>query len=414
MKGKFTQSSLKKIEVTGKAFWKTDEDFQNLRLYVGATGMKTWYVSYRGLDGKKQSHKLGSADIVTVVEARDMARDFLARLARGEEPAKKPPKKLQLGEFLETYYRPWVEVNRKTGKETMAILRSSFGFIFQLPVEELTKLELEKWQMQRQNDGSKAATINRLVTSLKAAINWGVDRELIELNPLTRLKPLQEHDSEEKVRYLSDDEKKRLMAALDEREARLRAGRERHNDWLIERGKESLPSLDGGFADYLKPLVLMALNTGIRQGALFALKWEDADFDAKTITLRAANAKTGKIQRLPMNKTVADVLTAWRQQSANTSPAALIFPSQKKKDATLVGVKRSWEGILKAANIEDFRWHDMRHDFASQLVMSGVDLNVVRELLGHSDMKMTLRYAHLAPESKLRAVELLDVEKLKS
>jgi site-specific recombinase XerD len=112
-----------------------------------------------------------------------------------------------------------------------------------------------------------------------------------------------------------------------------------------------------------------------------------------------------------MNQTVTDTLNTWRQQSEDTASAALIFPSPKKKGALMVSIKRSWETLLKAAQIKNFRWHDLRHDFASQLVMQGADLNVVRELLGHSDMKMTLRYAHLAPENKLRAVELLDAEK---
>ena len=84
----------------------------------------------------------------------------------------------------------------------------------------------------------------------------------------------------------------------------------------------------------------------------------------------------------------------------------MVFPSPvsgKKLD----NVNKSWAAILKDAQIENFRWHDMRHDFASQLVMKGVDLTTVRELMGHASLKMTMRYAHLAPSSKLRAVEVL-------
>ena len=82
-----------------------------------------------------------------------------------------------------------------------------------------------------------------------------------------------------------------------------------------------------------------------------------------------------------------------------------MFPG--KNGAAFNNVRRSWDGVLKAAKITRFRWHDMRHDFASRLTMAGVDLNTVRELLGHSDYAMTQRYAHLAPEHKAAAVAKL-------
>jgi integrase len=340
-----------------------------------------------------------------------MAGVFLTALERGEEPEKKDKKKLQFGEFIETYYGPWVEVNRKAGKETMAILRSQFKFLFGQFIEELKALDLENWRTKRQESGTKASTLNRYVTALQAALNWGVEQDIIKFNPLNRSKRLQERDSNKKTRYLSDEERTRLLAALDEREARLRTGRENHNQFLAEREKELLPPLDGGFADYLKPMVLLAMNIGVRRGNLFSLKWGDVDFDTETIYLPADTTKPGKDLHVYMNQTIIDTLTIWRQQSADVSPEALVFPSTKKKGALMVSIKRSWAAVLKAAQIENFRFHDLRHDFASQLVMRGVDLNTVRDLLGHADLKMTLRYAHLAPENKLKAVKLLDTEK---
>ena len=104
-----------------------------------------------------------------------------------------------------------------------------------------------------------------------------------------------------------------------------------------------------------------------------------------------------------MNSVVVETLEQWREQ---TGSAKYVFESPKT-GGKFDNCNSAWQVVRKEAGLEDFRWHDMRHDFASQLVMANVDLNKVRELMGHSALTMTLRYAHLAPHVKAEAVERL-------
>lgn len=406
MKARLTQLYINSIKPPEKPYWITDAGCSKLRLYVG-TAKKVWYVGYRDSKGTYVNHKLGTADALTVAQARDMTLDFTVRLMRGEIPQKKTcSKSITLDNFLKDYYAPWVSVERKSGDKTLCLLRSCFKHFLNKSIKELTVKDMEKWRHEKISSGLKAASCNRELTALKAALNWGVKREYLESNPLARLEKLPEHDSDVKVRYLTDEERMRLMSALDEREKKMRSGRQSHNRWLAERGQALIPELDGKFADHLKPMILISLYTGMRQGNLFALRWGDIDFDTKTLRLRAAASKTGKNHDLPMNSKVIAALQAWRRQSKKVAADSLVFPSPVS-GKMLNNVKKAWLAVLRDAGIENFRWHDMRHDFASQLVMKGIDLNTVRELMGHSDLKMTLRYAHLAPDNKLRAVEIL-------
>ncbi len=406
MQARFTQSYIQSLKPSDKPYWVSDVGYQNLRLYVGAKG-KVWYALYRDADGKSQSRKLGSASVLTVSEARDKATKIAARVIDGENLKEtKPAPSISYGDFLKSHYAPWVIANRKSGNETVQSITAAFNFLFDEPLESLSLMSVEQWRMKRTKARKKAATLNRLTAALKASLNWAVKHGIIETNPLGALERMKEHDSDVKIRYLSPDERKRLMSALDDREHRLREERKSHNAWLRQRGQETKPELTGTFADYLKPLVLISLNSGIRQGSLFGLKWADVDFETETITLRGTNNKAGKTAHLPANSIVMKTLRAWREQSRPTRDSALVFPSPVS-NKQLDNVKKSWAAVLKEAQIKDFRWHDMRHDFASQLVMKGVDLNTVRELMGHADMKMTMRYAHLAPSSKLKAVEVL-------
>uniref|UniRef100_UPI004047C2DE tyrosine-type recombinase/integrase n=1 Tax=Pseudomonas sp. TMP25 TaxID=3136561 RepID=UPI004047C2DE len=156
------------------------------------------------------------------------------------------------------------------------------------------------------------------------------------------------------------------------------------------------------FADHLKPLTLLSLNTGMRQGEVFNLNWRDVDLTNKVLTVEGDTSKSGQTRHIPLNKEALAVLTNWRNAGERQG---YVFPGQS--GGRLDNVKKSWAGVLTMAKITAFRWHDLRHTFASKLVMAGVPLNTVRDLLGHSDIKMTLRYAHLAPDSKAAAVELI-------
>src|SRR5205823_14228337 len=139
------------------------------------------------------------------------------------------------------------------------------------------------------------------------------------------------------------------------------------NAWRGNRRYEVLPDLrEYAFADHLKPLVLVSLHTGLRRGELFALTWQSLDLASGRLTVHGSTAKSGTTRHLPLNSEVVAVLRAWRDQAPGR--VELVFSGQYGH--ALNNVRRSWEGVLKAAGIMRFRWHDLRHTFASKLVMA--------------------------------------------
>jgi integrase len=138
-------------------------------------------------------------------------------------------------------------------------------------------------------------------------------------------------------------------------------------------------------------------NTTVR-GELLKLRWRSVDFARRLLTVEGPDAKSRQTRHVPLNDEAIRVLKSWREQS---SDGARVFEIS-------TGFKTAWGKILKRANIVGFRWHDLRHHFASRLVQLGVPLNTVRDLLGHSSVAMSLRYAHLAPDQRREAVAMLN------
>ena len=156
--------------------------------------------------------------------------------------------------------------------------------------------------------------------------------------------------------------------------------------------------------DYLKPIVLLALNTGMRRGELFSLRWVDVDLGRRQLTIVGADAKSEQTRYIDLNREAYTLLVEWQKRWGNYQ---LVFPNPNTGEQ-FDNIKSAWNGLREAAGLKNFRFHDLRHSFASKLVMKGVDLYVVKELLGHSSIEMTERYAHLAPSARKEAVARLE------
>ena len=416
MKTNLTAKSVKDLAPKSKMYKVWDTEVPGFFLRVMPSGTKTYAIHYRH-NGQGRDFTLGRHGVITPAIARKLAISNLGDVARGLD-VQAEKKKLSrtaerskydtLGGFIEHKYADWVKTERKTGSDTLRIIERDFKHLFPKKLSNVNSWDLTKWRTDRLNGRNgralTKASVNRRLMALKAVLSKAVEWEVIEENPLKNVKPLK-LDDDKRVRYLSEFEEAAFRDALDRRQAVMVADRISANKWRLSRKKSELEDLSARtYVDHLKPICILAMNTGMRRGEIFQLEWGSVDFSLKQIKVKAMSAKSGKSRDIPLNAEAFQTLIAWRNETSSTG---LVFPSPITNQA-LDNIKRSWSRLITRAGINDLRFHDLRHHFASKLVMAGVDLNTVRELLGHSSIDMTLRYAHLAPEHKAAAVALLD------
>ncbi|RXJ73295.1 integrase [Veronia nyctiphanis] len=408
IKKKITATSIKQLVPEDKRL--NDTEIPGFHARIQATGRVIYYLYYR-IDGKQVNFKIGPASDLTPAQARDLAREKIGEVAKGNDvhEVKKATKQetlrrkhLKFSVFLEDRYLPYLKTrNPKTAMRTVNHLRSRFSFLMEKDLDQITAWEIEKWRSDERKLGKAPATINYTVNTLKGALSRAVEWGLIASHELSKVKTIKSDNT--RVRYLNEQEEKRLRHALKQRDINIRHARQSANEHREKRRYETLPDLtDITFVDYFEPLVILAMNTGLRRGELLQLAWSDISLTQKYLTVRAGNAKSKSGRTVPLNNEAFETLSEWRKQNPDNS-----YVFQGKTGVPLTDVKKPWATVLDIALIDSFNFHDLRHHFASKLVMAGVDLNTVRELLGHSDLKMTLRYAHLAPEHKAAAVNLI-------
>jgi integrase len=267
---------------------------------------------------------------------------------------------------LAEHYLTWAERQRA--------YRSKRGFVKQLvegfgniPLRAFTIRLLEEWQTKRLAI-NKPATVNRILGTLKHMFAKAVDWEMAEEEVLKRVRRVKlEPENNRRLRYLS---------------------------------KEECQALINASSPHLKPIVVTALNTGMRKEEILSLEWEK-HVDLRHGFILLDVTKNGERREVPINQTIRDVL----QCLVRRLDSPYVFTDGEGR--RYQDIKKSFRSACRRAGIKDFRFHDLRHTFASHLAMAGVDLTTLKELLGHKDIRMTLRYAHLAPSHKIKAVEML-------
>lgn len=370
-----------------------DNKLKGFLIRVNPSGSMSYVVQYaRG----KRIH-IGKVGVLTPAQARERAIQILADHSTGGDPQKKKQesrKLITLGEFITKDYLPWFAAHYRTPQSQRNRL-NYFTHLFDKPLDQIKVHDLEKWRTSAL-ETIKPNTVNKGINALKSVFNCAVKWEIISDHPFGKIKALKYDDT--RIRYLTESEETALFEALHQRDTMLKKQRDSANQWRKERDYSLYPSLSHNeYADHLLPLVILAVTTGLRQQELFTLKRAQVNLAQRYISQLGKNAK---IRHIPLNDNAHQALSAWMQQSTGE----YIFPSPEKPKQPIGNVKKAWGKVLDDAGIVNFHWHDLRHHFASKLVMAGVDLNTVRELLGHADIQMTLRYAHLAPEHKAEAV----------
>ena len=419
-----TNTLVESLKPKEKVYEVHDHKVKGFFLIVHPGGTKTYTCSW----GRGKKIAIGRSTIFTATQARQQAILILGEVAKGIDPRQKKRKKIALTfkEFVEQEYMPWYEVAYSaTCKETIKdIKRHFFNSFGDILLQDLTLAMVEKWRIQRSKvtrirmregiptkELIRPSTINRNIEKLNSVLNKAVELSFLKVNPVKNIKKLKV-DQPNRLRFLIGDEYKRLLDSLDNRETRIKERRKQGNKWRSSRGYDLKPDLSNEyFSDYLKPMVLISLGSGIRFGSLCRLKWGcHVDFSDENImlTLTPDIVKTKKGYEVPLGKLASNTIKRWYQQTENVHHGkGWVFPG-KQPGSHITTVKKSFKKVLQEAGIEDFTWYGMRHDFASQCVMAGIDLLTLMRLMGHTDPNTTKMYAHLTTEHKIIAIDRLE------
>jgi len=342
-----------------------------------------YWISYVGHDGRVRRE---SAKTTKLKEAEAILTSRRNAVLEGKESAVKRVKNTTFKELAERY-KEFIKPQKsyKAKCFNLGQLEREFG---NLRLSDFTIELLERFQSKIITDGLKSestrinngirplkpATANRLLATLKHAFtkayNWKYCSE-DTLKDIREVKLFKEDN--QRTQFLSNEQCGKLLLSCDMKNS----------------------------SKYLKKIIIFALHTGCRKSEILNLKWGDVDLTHNRITI--TDTKNGESRKLPINSILMETLK--NQVKFLHSPYVFCDEHGNRYDGGRI--LKLFKTVCKRADINDFRFHDLRHTYASHLVMAGVDLPTVSKLLGHKTISMTMRYAHFASEHFDNAADML-------
>jgi integrase len=275
-----------------------------------------------------------------------------------------------MDEFMKEH-APTVSISMQGSYESS--LKHLLPFFGNKRLLSISRSSISEYKKLRRSQDVKPATINRELAMLSKAFNLAVDEwEWIKERdrPFSKMSYLKENN--ERYRWLTEDEETSLLAQCPE--------------WLRE-------------------IIVFALNTGLRQDELLSLEWTRVDLARKTIFIK--NTKNGKPKTIPLNQVANEVLEQKLNDKVRSLKNGFVFLSRHWTKIDRHNLRRAFDKVKAKAGIKDFRFHDLRHTFATRMSQKGIDQYRIAKLLGHEDTKMTQRYSHHCAESLRGGVEIL-------
>ncbi|MEK7469260.1 MAG: site-specific integrase [Planctomycetota bacterium] len=347
-------------------------------------GFQPWCVSYVDLNGRRRR---ASTNATTRAEAEEILRAKMSAITKAKiagVTSVESLKPMQFVDFLQDEFRAHVLATRttSTARGYLSMFHALLLYFGKKQLGEIITGDIQRFvdrelgRETRRGKPRSAASVNRSLMLMSSVMSEAVRRGYLLKNPVTGVKQRPEHGK--RWRFLTEVEVERLLTVSQE---------------------------------WLRPVLITALNAGLRRRESLDLLWSEVDFVGEQLTV--INTKNHRNRVIPMNKTLISALKGVLPHAGKDGLSPYVF-TNPATELPFRDVYHALQRATRQAGLRDVSFHTLRHTFASHLAAAGVGINTIKELLGHSDLKTTARYLHLAPNEKKEAVSRLVREEIPS